>query len=284
MSESDREQSWLGLPRSLVVVAMPLAGYALAFAFETGFLGWFGVPPWLIHIDLGQALTAGMSLGALVVTLHWVVRLLGNRPWAALLFLGVAPFGFGAFAIAFAAATQWTWGRHLLVPVTAITLLGALTLISGYFMLVEPLREHREMSSWWDRWARKASAEVARPATNVFDAFVDRDSSGQRARAYAALIGFWALLLIAELHGARRAAAQRSFLVSNSAPACAAIRRYGEDFLCVLVDTASKRILPGLRIVPANGTTEQWHYYLSRSVLARREDLAPKFYSPVRSP
>ncbi len=92
------------------VALAPVVAYALAFSYESGYVGWFGVPFWVIRVDLMHVLFASGAVGLLFVL---VGSLVAGAP-ASLLRLGpvvlalALPVLLGTGAVYVAATTQWT--------------------------------------------------------------------------------------------------------------------------------------------------------------------------------
>jgi hypothetical protein len=69
----------------------------------------FGVPSWMLRVELTQILVAAGSIGLLVATIHNLLRLVNNRPWYLLVYLGAIPVLSISFAVTVARETEWVY-------------------------------------------------------------------------------------------------------------------------------------------------------------------------------
>src|SRR3712207_2159764 len=61
-------------PQILLAASVPFVGYALAFAYERGYTGRYGVPTWMTRVSLMQAVIASAAAALLVAVTPLIAR------------------------------------------------------------------------------------------------------------------------------------------------------------------------------------------------------------------
>jgi hypothetical protein len=236
-------------PQIILAASIPFVGYALAFMYERGYTGRYGVPTWMTRVSLMQALIASIAAAGLVAATPFIARAVSRATSQWLVSIVLAPLAALAVAIWAVSETQWVMGRHLLIPVVLIAAFGGFAAMRVHRTIIVPLTMNNGLP-WQDRLrAHTMQGNGAPPIAAL--AWI-----GHRAR--------WTLaVLIVALFGAHwygnyESRNQRSFLVSSSAPTCVAIRKSAEGIICAITDLAQRRVLPQIRVMaPAAASKEK---------------------------
>jgi hypothetical protein len=243
----------LRLSDTLILATAPIVGAAMTFAYEAGFLSWYGIPYIFVRIDATTVLVTATAAGALGVAILGYARMIPIMPWRvvfAFAYLSLLPF-FLALCGYVALATipwrpWWTFTWH--------AVLGVALEVAAYYaakdFLVRPIREYKEEGDWGARWARRMREAGAGKDLNLEDAFHSRVRETLGTRAAGWVLGLIVGMVILNWWGVHRAATDKVHVLARSPEPCIVIRRYGEGLLCVAVDTTNWRILPRYRIVP----------------------------------
>jgi hypothetical protein len=104
-------------PQIILAASIPFLGYALAFMYERGYTGRFGVPMWMTRVSLIQALVASVAAAALVALTPTIARTVSR------------------------VASQWTL-RIVLAPLAAIAVALWVALRRVRFDAHSPLDHH----------------------------------------------------------------------------------------------------------------------------------------------
>jgi hypothetical protein len=245
-------------PHVLLVAAVPFLGYALAFAYERGYSGRYGVPTWMTRVTLMQALIASVAAALLVAVTPVVARAFSRAAsnWIARIVL--APGAALAVAVWAASETEWVMGRHLIIPVALIGVFGGFAAMRIYHSMVKPLMS--EGGSWAERLKMNA-LRGGEPRGIAALGWIGHRARWTLAVVVVALVG-------AHWFGNYKSRSQRSFLVSSSSPTCVAVRRTADGILCAMTDLTRRRVLPRLRVLPPQA----------------KENLTIATLSPLRSP
>jgi hypothetical protein len=228
-------------PQIIVAASVPFVGYALAFMYERGYTGRFGVPTWMMRVTLMQALIASVVAAVLVAATPTIARTVSRVTSQWLVSLVLAPLAALAVAIWAASETQWVMGKHLLIPMTLIAAFGGFAALRIYRSLVVPV-----MGKHGGTAMERLKASAVR-------------GNGSQPIAALAWMGYrvrWTLaVLVVALFGAHwagnyRSRNQQNFLVSSSAPTCVAVQKNADGIVCAITDLTRRRVLPQLRVMP----------------------------------
>lgn len=244
-------------PQVIVAAAIPLIGYTLAFAYERGYTGRYGIPAWMTRVTLMQAVLASVAAALLVAVTPFIARGLTRvtSQWIARVVL--APAAAIAVALWAYSETQWVMGQHLIIPVALIVAFGGYAALRIYRSVIAPLM--RQGGSWVERL--KNNAMRHEPQSIAALAWI-----GYRVR--------WTLaVVVIAIYGAYwfgnyQSRHERRFLVASSAPTCVAVRKNPDGIICAITDLTQRRVLPRLRVLPPQS----------------RENLTVATLSPLRSP
>ncbi|HKV99039.1 MAG TPA: hypothetical protein VJN96_04405 [Vicinamibacterales bacterium] len=258
-SGSEHVRRNIRFTETLLLAAAPMVGAALTFAYEAGFIGWFGVPYTFVRIDATTILVAATAAGALLASALGYARLIPMMPWRpvfATVYLIVLPVVLllGAF-VSVATATWQPWWKVAWHVVLAITLLAAAYYTTKDF-LVRPIRDYSQEGDWGKRLVRRMLEAGAGKDANLEQAFHTgvREKLGSGATGLLLLLIFGVLLM--NWWGRYRAAHEKVHVLLQTPSPCVVIRRYGEGLLCVAVDTSSWQVLSNFRMVPFVPTTD----------------------------
>jgi hypothetical protein len=259
-------------PQVILAASIPFVGYALAFMFERGYTGRYGVPTWMTRVTLIQAVIASVATAALVALTPHIARGVSRVTSMWVLRLILAPLAALAVALWAASETQWVMGKHLIIPVALIAIFGGFAALRVYRTIVAPLAG-RGADSWIECLKGSAARGGPGPAIPAL-AWM-----GHRVR--------WTLaLLVVALFGAHWAGNyvsrnQRSFLVSSSAPTCVAVRKTADGIICAIADVGRRRVLPQLRVLPP--ATAEKLTVANLPELRSPEDADRKLFAPPRA-
>ena len=237
-----------------MIAAAPVLGYAMAYAYEYGYLERFDAPRWMIRLDLTHVLSATAGL---LITVLWVyvsiryvwpsvhsrrLRAAGGRGWR-LLGSPLTPPVVATLLLAWIASnTEPVWGWHLLVP--ALLAAGPVLVLVSWVLceVIRPVLRYREHPRWRDRWSeqRRRNEALRSPPPDPVRRYLDADPSGRRRAALAAGLLFIAALLVSYRFGWASAHRETTFLMSRTGPTCVVVRRYANDLVCVGIDTVTR--------------------------------------------
>jgi len=234
-------------PQIILAASIPFLGYALAFMYERGYTGRFGIPMWMTRVTLIQALVASVAAAALVALTPTIARTFSRVASQWILRIVLAPLAALAVAIWAASETQWVMGAHLLIPVVLIAVFGGFAAMRIHRSIVTPLLG-KHGGSWMERL--KGSALRSEPQAIPALAWM-----GHRVRWTLAVLVI--ALFGAHWYGNYKSRHERSFLVSSSAPTCVAVRKNADGIICAITDLTRRRVLPQLRIMPPAAASKE---------------------------
>jgi hypothetical protein len=261
-------------PQVILAASIPLAGYALAFMYERGYTGRYGVPMWMTRVTLIQALIASVAVAALVALTPFIARTVSRAASQWILRLVLAPAAAIAVAIWAASETQWVMGTHLLIPVALIGVFGGFAAHRIHSSIITPLRGH-DSSSWMDRLRGQAMHSEA-PSIPAL-AWVSHRVRWTLALLVVALFG-------AHWYGNYRSRNERSFLVSSSSPTCVAVRKNADGIICAITDITRHRVLPQLRVMAPAAAAKEKLTLATLPTLRSPLDADRKLFAPPRPP
>src|SRR5687768_454572 len=235
-------------PQIILAASIPFVGYALAFMYERGYTGRYGVPTWMTRVTLIQAVIASVAAALLVALTPAIARTLSRVTSQWLVSIVVAPLAALAVAIWAASETQWVMGRHLLIPVALIAVFGGFAAMRIHRSIVTPLLG-RNGGSWMERLRGNSMRGNGSPPIAALGWV------GHRARWTLAVLVV--ALFGAHWYGNYRSRNERSFLVSSSTPTCVAIRKNADGIICAITDVTRRRVLPQLRVMPPAAASKE---------------------------
>jgi hypothetical protein len=260
-------------PQIILAASIPFLGYGLAFMYERGYTGRFGVPMWMTRVTLIQALVASVAAAALVALTPTIARTFSRVASQWILRIVLAPLAALAVAIWAASETQWVMGRHLLIPMALIAGFGGFAAMRIHRSILTPLLG-KNGGSWMERL--KGTALRSEPRGIPALAWI-----GHRAR--------WTLtVLVVALFGAHwfgnyQSRNARQFLVSSSAPTCIAVRKNADGIICAITDVTRRRVLPQLRVLPPAAATKEKLTLATLPTLRSPLDADRKLFAPQRA-
>jgi hypothetical protein len=234
-------------PQIILAASIPFLGYALAFMYERGYTGRFGIPMWMTRVTLMQALVASVAVAALVALTPSIARGFSRVASQWILRILLAPVAALAVAIWAAAETQWVMGKHLLIPIALIAVFGGFAAMRIHRSIITPLVGNGG-GPWMDRL--KGSAMRSEPQGIPGLAWM-----GHRARWTLAVLAV--ALFGAHWVGNYESRNERRFLVSSSAPTCVAVRKNADGIICAITDLTRRRVLPQLRVLPPAAASKE---------------------------
>jgi hypothetical protein len=251
---------------TLLIAAIPLIGFAYAFAYEYGYLTYFGVPYWTIHVTLPHALGITALFIALWLTTGFILNLLPKGPWFGVIWHGWnIMLGVLAFRIA-TAYIDWTSPASVFIAVTFGGFLGLLTLVEFLKRFVAPLINNS--GTWLERWNEEAQKDIRTERTDAhFALLTTLEEKGVPVSKW--LFPMWvslvALPAICYGAGAYAARHQAWFLVAERDAPCVLLRRYGDVTLCAGYNRPSATLNGRVVLLPSGS-----------EITARRQALRPR--------
>jgi hypothetical protein len=235
-------------PQIILAASVPFLGYALAFMYERGYTGRYGVPMWMTRVTLIQTLIASIAAAGLVALTPTIARTSSRVASQWIVRIVLAPLAALAVAIWAASETQWVMGRHLLIPVLLIAAFGGFAAMRVHRSIIVPLtgEDGRPWMTKLRGSAMRSGEVTAIPALAWM---------GLRFRWTLAVLGV--ALFGAHWYGNYRSRNERSFLVSSSAPTCVAIRKNADGIICAITDMTRRRVLPQLRVLPPAAASKE---------------------------
>jgi hypothetical protein len=259
-------------PQVLLAASIPFLGYALAFMYERGYTGRFGVPMWMTRVSLIQALIASIAAAALVALTPTIARTTSRVASQWILRIVLAPLMGLAVAIWAASETQWVIGTHLIIPVLLIIVFGGFAALRIRDSIINPLRG-KSGGSWIDRL--KGNALQSEPEGIPALAWM-----GHRLRWTLGLLAV--ALFAAHWYGNYKSRHERSFLVSSSAPTCVAVRKNADGIICAIADIARHRVFTQLRVMPPAAAAKEKLTLATLPALRSPLDADRKLFAPPR--
>jgi hypothetical protein len=259
-------------PQIILAASIPFVGYALAFMYERGYTGRFGVPMWMTRVTLIQALIASVAAAALVALTPTIARTFSRVASQWILRIVLAPAAALAVAIWAASETHWVMGTHLLIPVILIAVFGGFAAMRIHGSIITPLLG-KNGGSWLERL--KGNALRSQPQGIPALAWM-----GHRVRW--TLIVLVAALFGAHWYGNYQSRQQRSFLVSSSSPTCVAVRKNADGIICAITDVTRRRVLPQLRIMAPAAAAKEKLTLATLPTLRSPLDADHKLFAPPR--
>jgi hypothetical protein len=230
-------------PHVLLAAAIPFVGYALAFAYERGYTGRYGIPGDWTRVTLMQVLIASAAAALLVGLTPFIARgfsRVASRWVARLVLVPAAALAVATWAYS---ETQWTMGTHLLIPVALIAVFGGFASLRIYRSIVAPVMAGGSQGGSWVQQLKASAARGGEPQPIAALAWM-----GHRVRWTLAVVVI--ALFGAHWYGNYQSRNQRSFLVSSSAPTCVAVRRNADGIICAMTDLTQRRVMPRIRVLP----------------------------------
>ena len=276
-----------GFSEAVLIAGVPFLGYSIAFAYETGLIGRYGLPLWITRPDISHVLFATGFLGTLFVALIQLARVLPNRPWMALFVVSFLPAVFAIPLYALLRLTEWVPGRHLEVPIGVVAVFTIVIVVALWFDVIKPVIT-RENGTWWDSWRVRAEVITGRLNASLLDSYL-RDSP-TRVRLFQLAALLYVCISVGWYVGDSNSRRQREFALSSSSPPCVALERYGDGIVCVLVDTLHRQALQAFRLIPFSDPKETFQMVslgplrTLRDAAESRKRFAPPASVPADTP
>jgi hypothetical protein len=259
-------------PQVILAASIPFVGYALAFMYERGYIGRYGVPMWMTRVSLMQSLVASIAAAALVALTPFIARGFSRAASQWILRIVLAPLAALAVAIWAASETQWVMGTHLLIPVLLIGVFGGFAAMRVHRSIIIPLTGN-DGRPWIDRL--KGNAMRSQSHGIPWPAWMGHRVRWTLAVLVVALFG-------ANWYGNYKSRHERNFLVSSSSPTCVAIRRNADGIICAITDLTRRRVLPQLRVLAPAAAAKEKLTVATLSALRSPLDADRKLFAPSR--
>lgn len=220
----------LSIYEALLVVLIPLLGYAISFLYEIGYCNTFNIPSYFIKPS-ATTIFIGISSIVLFLLLYFVIR------WGFGIFLGTGPISLGI--------------NHLAIPLLILVyyfgIFGAdwkrlSGVILGFVIVVflefgVPFFTQSKRLKFRDKLKAqdKADWEVDKFRKKVTEYF----GPGLMHFFVLLVFVFWA----AYITGVAHAEQQREFLVSDTEPKLVVLRNYANEFICGTFNETTKELL-----------------------------------------
>lgn len=241
------------LTEAAIVATAPVVGAVLTFAYEAGFLSWYGVPYIFVRIDATAVLLMASAAGALLFAALGYARMVPSMPWRALmcaLYLALFPAVLLIVSYALISAVAWRPWSQLAWK----SLLSMSFAIGAYYaakhLLVTPIRLYKDEGDWAARWLRRMRDIGAGGDYTMEDRLHIRMNEVLGPRATGLMLAFSLSVVLMYWWGSHRAAKEVAHVIRQTGEPCVVLRRYGEGLLCAGVDTTAWRLSGGFRILP----------------------------------
>jgi len=215
---------------ALLILLIPLLGYAISFLYEIGYCNTFNIPSYFIRPST-TTIFIGISSIVLFLLLYFVIR------WGFEIFLGTGPISLGIKNLA----------MPLLILIYYFGIFGADWkrlggVIAGLAIVVfmqfgVPFLTQSKRLAYGDKVKAQDKADwesdkFRRKITEYF---------GPGLMHFFVLLGFvfWA----AYVTGGAHAEQQREFLVSDTEPKIVVLRNYANEFICSTFNETTKELL-----------------------------------------
>ena len=241
-SESDKSRNKTWLSEAVILFLAPALAYFLAYRYEQGYCGTFGLPSYFIKPDLSDILIFVTAAMVYWVCWFWVFDAwldmgkinpdLRLRPWQHLLKRYSSLFTIFMVVVVLYAEfwRKWIWFLLFL-------------LIFPLLDVISTCLKSPEGKTFTEKWHR----------TN---AWVDDDGLVFRIRSRlgrsGALLFAFVLLgsIFAYLVGNSQALRQDTFLVPSSNTNAIVVHSFGEKFICVVIDPNTKKPTKDFFLLP----------------------------------
>jgi hypothetical protein len=247
------------LTDAAIIAAASSYAYAVAFAYEAGFLEHYGLPIWIIQLDLAHVLVALTGMTTINYVFWWIIELVPTRAREVLPM--ATSWLAGALALWLALlAFVWLWDRQDESTNTLAVIVAAVGILIAYGMILQPLWKFKTSGGIPARYRVARETEANERPRAIAHALGSRlEAAGVNAHA----LRVWFTILsgvlgVAFLFGYREAVAQDTFLVSPDTSA-AAVRSYGDHLIVAHLDSARRSVTGRLSIVPVAGTWTRAH-------------------------
>lgn len=215
----------------LTIAAVPLIGYAMAFLYEVGFCGEFGIPREFISLSLTRVFIAAGALVGVAFVMFWFVELfLHFAPQPERLIFKHLAFFFSIFLLNLAMSIVF-WGlwREIIM----------VWLIFVFFMLqlfVLPLITQRKKGSYLEKLEAQRRIDFqTRSLLDYFARFFGRE-------ILIIILVILVVLVLSYLAGVSQAKKQTEFLIPSTYPDSVVMRIYGDNMICAPFDRQEKEI------------------------------------------
>jgi len=245
--EAEKNDQPLRVPEAWFVGWLTVVAYGLVYAYEYGYLRYFGVPASVVSIDIGSMLSD--SLIVFTALLPIVVVSMAFSP-RVLVFLSPAILAVGLWVPAIHMGIRWLTVMSVFVSI-AIALLYVDAFVTSIRkkspLPIAPGVEQPEKSL--------ANTSLLASTTRAF---------GIRPRgalvAAASLIVFAVGLTLAEREGELFASGSEWFLVNTSHPDLIILRRSGDRWVCGQLDLKSMHLMAYSFLPISDSTVWVWRH------------------------
>jgi hypothetical protein len=156
-----------------------------------------------------------------------------------------------AFVIRF---TNWTLGWGLILPIVLLFFAGVLGLAS-VLEVIQVMGRFDQIPSRWDRLRKSFVESKFKNPVDAVEKILIADPTGRRMSWYATLLVLLLATLAARSCGAFNAK-RLNVVAFRAAPVpCIVIQHYGDQLVCVSIDTTTHTVGKSFSLIPANDAT-----------------------------
>ena len=225
--------------QGIIVAAIPVIGYGLAFLYEVGFCSAFKIPKEFITLNLTTVFVAAGSLLGVVFVLYWfaefILMLLSMRKSP--LFRELRSFLI-ILLLSLGFVIVW-WGLWERVFFIAFILLWF-----AFLLFVSPLITQRDKRSYIEKLQAQRKRDLETPVV-ILDSLVRLLGRGAFIIIFVVIL----LLVFSYAIGEAEALNQDEFLVPSTYPQAVVLRIYGENMICAPFDREQKEIQKSFFII-----------------------------------
>jgi hypothetical protein len=232
---------------TILLAVIPSVAYGIAFTYEAGYIGAYGLPVWLVEVDISKIFIA---LGGLIGLYGFVNSLMSIVPTSARRLLGLllsllfsAAMWFYVWLVTTASPFRLQW---------ALTgILSAVALWFTYLSVVHPLIHHRAEPNWIRRYELAWTDYARRRQENLWDVAdrVVKKSGYDPLQLHSIVIGILLLLMLANCSGGLKAKNEDVYLSTGQDTSWIVIRAYHDHFIAARYHSASKTVGPQYTIL-----------------------------------
>jgi len=226
-----------------MLLAIASAGaYMFAFLYERGYSSFFGIPTQFINVSLVNLLIFGAIVIAFmntsVLLFHSAFPFM--RPKHPYLAFYVPRFGLIFFLLVLVPFVLFGWERKIYW----LALFGV-WMFFVFLYLGLPLIIHRGKGSWRDKF----NAELQSGSQEVPN-FINEVGGKLGFNNLGLIIGVLSMFsMLSGFAGESEALRQKQFLITNTVPAMAVLRIYGDNMICAPLDRSTHEIKKSFTIL-----------------------------------
>jgi len=231
----EKKKNFTIVSDAIIAVLIPIAGYYIAFRYESGYAGYFGIPATFIEVGLSEVL--GL-IGLLIILFFMAIGYLDIR---AKFYKGKNPItrAIGRVLIPIVGLFLVIWGFNLKGFELWFILFIVFFLLVAEFIL--PLFIQRKIKGYKNKLElQEQKDEMSKSRmSSLLASYSEGKGIYKGAILILALFSFFYM----DTFGGANARHQKSFLILKSNPELLVLRKYSGKLICAEFDRGKKEIL-----------------------------------------